>query len=247
MHVSAAFFDCPQLLGYVEQSLCRIVELKLVFLRNPITIINYARFQPHFEHRSLIIRSRPPRERHIYRLAQTVCSAAGLAKDIALETAALAFARQTERRGMLFHVLAAALYASSKAGGIHSRLPGEWQEVAARLGLGAAKTGADAADGAAQLSIFDVYEYASLVYGPVRRKYWPRVLCLIPKKAVRRASLLLRPATAAEAAAAVLLADYSGSVTEEDLSRIKVRTRRAQGQVRSGQLCRCSHSLCRVP
>ncbi|MGC8936462.1 MAG: hypothetical protein ACP5KV_03755, partial [Candidatus Methanomethylicaceae archaeon] len=160
------------------------------------------------------------RARYIFRLAHAVCRAAGIGGAVAYEAARLALSKPAKRE-LLVHVLAAAMYTSTRAGGPYFRFPWEWEEAIRSMAL--TRPGRPAAGGHRLVSMWTVCRYAREVYGPLEwgKWYWTRLKLLVPKKAVMRASLLIEePRTLGEAVEAVLAADYDHQLTEEDFKKI---------------------------
>ena len=174
------------------------------------------------------------RAKYFFRLAHTICRLASLVDDVAREAAALALARPMTCRESTLHVLAAVMYTSARMGGAHVRLPGEWEDVVQQLNL--RRPGRPAGDGHRPIKMWTVLEYMKQTYGPLPEGggYWNRFLSLLPLKAVRRASILLEaPKNASQAGGAILLADYDSRVTEEGLTKLKIRPDLARAAMRS--------------
>ena len=172
--------------------------------------------------------------KYYFRLAHTICRLASLVDIVAEDAAALALRKPLSGRDSTVHVLAAVMYTSARMGGVHVRLPGEWEEVIRQLNL---RRPGRTADGEHRpIKMWTVLEYMRKTYGPLPEgcRYWDRFLSLLPLKAVRRASILLEaPKTASQAGGAILLADYDSRVTDEDLIRLKIRPDLARAAMRS--------------
>ena len=172
--------------------------------------------------------------KYYFRLAHTICRLASLVDIVAEDAVALALRKPLSGRDSIIHVLAAVMYTSARMGGVHVRLPGEWEEVIRQLNL---RRPGRTADGEHRpIKMWTVLEYMRKTYGPLPEgcRYWDRFLSLLPLKAVRRASILLEaPKTASQAGGAILLADYDSQVKDEDLIRLKIRPDLARAAMKS--------------
>ena len=178
----------------------------------------------------------PSKAKLFFRLAHNICRAASLVDAVASDAAVLALSKPMTCKDNTLHILAAVMCVSARMGGVHARLPEEWEDTIRTLNLRRPGRVAQGVEGGHRtIRMWSLVQYAKETYGslpPVN--YWGRILSLLPMKAARRASILLEaPRNASQAGGAILLADYDSKVTDEHLKRLKIKPELARVAMRS--------------